>query len=74
MARRAIPLSDALLTATQASKLCRVSSSRWTRYWQDFDELRRGTRIVRAPGCKKGRTYWLRSYVIRHLHNELPTA
>jgi hypothetical protein len=73
MGRPAIPLSDALLTATQASRLCRIPYTRWGRYWREHEQLVRGRRHVRAPGCKVGRAYWLRSYVVRHLHMEVPS-
>lgn len=70
--QRPLPLDDALLNASEACAICKVSRSRWDTYAKRFQALLRGCRIVQVNPTGKGVARWLKSAVIEHIHRELP--
>lgn len=74
MPRARLPLDDGLLTAGEAAARICISKNRWWTYYRRHECLVRGRRVVRVDEDGRGVYRWLRSAVIAHIHNELPST
>jgi len=51
--------------------MCKVEKDRWPAYAERFDALRAGRRFVRVNPSGPGVKRWLKSAVLRHMHEEM---
>ena len=66
-----IPHDDALLSASKAAAVLGISPKNFAAYARRWQVLLEGARVVRVRAGSRGRMKWLRSHVLRHLHDEL---